>query len=150
MISSEKILECLPQKEPFRFIDTVDNIDIDNSEIQCTYTFKSVNPIFDGHFPDNPIVPGVLLIESIAQSGILLMSILYENSIEEKSDYLLSKVEDVKFKEMLFPEQKFLIKTRLMRSLSSFHFFTAKVYNVQRKEILEGKIIVCKKDGHDR
>ncbi|MGK7126382.1 hypothetical protein QN324_05315 [Streptococcus agalactiae] len=41
-----------------------------NKSIICSYSFRKENPIFKGHFPNNPIVPGVLLIESIAQSSI--------------------------------------------------------------------------------
>ena len=45
-LSNKKVKELLPQKEPFRFIDYVNDVDKNNKTIQCNYTFKSDNPIF--------------------------------------------------------------------------------------------------------
>ena len=137
---NDNLSDILPQKEPFKFIDSVKEIDYERKIITCSYTFKRENPIFEGHFPKSPIVPGVLLIESIAQSSIILMK-----SISRKNGdglYLLSKVEEITFREVLLPEETATIMTKLDRMISGFHFFNSKVYNNQGKKILEGKFIV--------
>ncbi|RJP14501.1 3-hydroxyacyl-ACP dehydratase FabZ family protein [Streptococcus pseudopneumoniae] len=61
---NDNLRDILPQKEPFRFIDSVKKIDYNNSSITYLYSFKGDNPIFKGHFPGEPIVPGVLLYSS--------------------------------------------------------------------------------------
>ena len=137
---NDNLRDILPQKEPFRFIDSVKEINYNNNSITCLYSFKGDNPIFKGHFPGEPIVPGVLLIESIAQSSIILMK-----SITGQSDeglYLLSKVEKITFREVLLPNENATIMTRLDRTISGFHFFSSKVYNSKGKKIMEGKFIV--------
>lgn len=137
---NDNLADILPQKEPFKFIDSVEEIDYEKKLITCLYTFKAENPIFDGHFPNNPIVPGVLLIESMAQSSILLMKSITNAS--DNGTYLLSKIEDITFKKVLLPNEKAIIMTKLERNISGFYFFSSKVYNSQDKNILEGKFIV--------
>ena len=114
-LSNEKVKELLPQKEPFRFIDYVSDVDKNNKTIQCNYTFKSDNPIFLGHFPQEPIVPGVLLIEAMAQSAILLMLCIGNEIRLDGDKYLLSKVEEVRFNKPLFPDQEAIIVSKIER-----------------------------------
>ncbi|AWQ29395.1 hypothetical protein CUZ15_04810 [Streptococcus agalactiae] len=130
-------------------MDSIEKLDLKNKSIICSYSFRKENPIFKGHFPNNPIVPGVLLIESIAQSSILLMLKL-NNSNNIGGDCFLSKVEDLKFTEVLRPEEIFTVNTKYERSLSKFHFFSSKVYNNEDVKILEGKFIVYLNNDHDR
>ena len=105
----------------------------------------SNNPIFLGHFPQEPIVPGVLLIEAMAQSAILLM-LCVGNEISLGGDkYLLSKVEEVRFNKPLFPDQEAIIVSKIERSILPFYFFSSIVYNGFDEKILEGKFIVFKK-----
>ena len=144
-LNNKKVKELLPQKEPFRFIDYVSDVDKNNKTIQCNYTFKSDNPIFLGHFPQEPIVPGVLLIEAMAQSAILLMLCIGNEIRLDGDKYLLSKVEEVRFNKPLFPDQEAIIVSKIERSIPPFYFFSSKVYNSFDDKILEGKFIVFKK-----
>ncbi len=72
------ILEHLPQQEPFRFIDRI--LEVDDDHIVATYRFRPEADFYRGHFPGNPVTPGVILIESMAQVGVVALGI-----------YLLSK-----------------------------------------------------------
>ena len=118
-LNNKEVKELLPQKEPFRFVDYVNDVDKNNKTIRCNYTFKSDNPIFLGQFPQEPIVPGVLLIEAMAQSAILLM-LCVGNEISLGGDkYLLSKVEEVRFNKPLFPDQEAIIVSKIERSIVS-------------------------------
>lgn len=65
--------ELLPQKEPFKFIDKIEEFDTENEGITCSNLYSAKDYYFEGHFPNHPIVPGVLLIETMAQSGLLLI-----------------------------------------------------------------------------
>jgi 3-hydroxyacyl-[acyl-carrier-protein] dehydratase len=67
------VLALLPQQEPFRFVDEILELDLDH--IVSRYTFRPEADFYRGHFPGNPITPGVLLIEAMAQTGVVALGI---------------------------------------------------------------------------
>jgi len=69
----EEVLAMVPQQEPFRFIDKI--IEIDQEHIVSEYRFRPDAEFYRGHFPGNPITPGVILLEAIAQSGVVALGI---------------------------------------------------------------------------
>jgi len=84
VLSKEEILAMVPQEPPFRFIDEIEELDADH--IVASYTFSPDLDFYRGHFPGNPITPGVILIETMAQAGVVAFGIyLYalETSREE-------------------------------------------------------------------
>ena len=68
-----QILELLPQQEPFRFVDEI--LEVDDEHIVSKYTFRPDADFYRGHFPGNPITPGVLLIAAMAQTGVVALGI---------------------------------------------------------------------------
>jgi 3-hydroxyacyl-[acyl-carrier-protein] dehydratase len=68
-MTHKELLEAIPQQEPFRFIDEI--LEIDDDHIVASYTFRPDHDFYRGHFPGNPITPGVILIESMAQAGVV-------------------------------------------------------------------------------
>ena len=68
-LTPDQILELLPQQEPFRFVDRI--LELDEEHIVATYHFKPESYFYRGHFPERPITPGVILIESMAQAGVV-------------------------------------------------------------------------------
>ncbi len=87
----EKIKSVLPHREPFLFIDEI-------LEIEGTQKIIAVKKIgdsedyFKGHFPGNPIMPGVLIIEAMAQASVILFSLDRPHIAEAQPDYYLGKV----------------------------------------------------------
>jgi 3-hydroxyacyl-[acyl-carrier-protein] dehydratase len=84
VLSTEEILAMVPQEPPFRFIDEIEELDADH--IVASYTFSPELDFYRGHFPGNPITPGVILVETMAQAGVVAFGIyLYalETSREE-------------------------------------------------------------------
>ncbi len=77
-LKTSEILNYLPQKTPFRFVDEI--LKVDDQCIVGTYTFKLDEFFYAGHFPGNPVTPGVILVESMCQVGVVAFGI-----------YLLSK-----------------------------------------------------------
>jgi 3-hydroxyacyl-[acyl-carrier-protein] dehydratase len=67
------VLALLPQQEPFRFVDEI--VEVDDDHIVSRYTFRPEADFYRGHFPGNPITPGVLLIEAMAQTGVVALGI---------------------------------------------------------------------------
>ena len=76
----EEVLALVPQQEPFRFIDGIDELDADH--IVAHYTFREDADFYRGHFPGNPITPGVILTETMAQTGVVAFG-LYLLSLED-------------------------------------------------------------------
>jgi 3-hydroxyacyl-[acyl-carrier-protein] dehydratase len=69
----QRILECVPQQSPFRFVDRL--ISVDDSRIVGEYRFRQDEWFYKGHFPGNPITPGVILTECMAQIGLVSLAI---------------------------------------------------------------------------
>ena len=61
-----EVLALLPQQEPFRFLDEI--LELDSDHIVARYTFRRDADFYRGHFPGNPLTPGVILVETIAQA----------------------------------------------------------------------------------
>jgi len=73
LLTPKQVLELIPQQDPFRFIDEI--IELDDDHIVGTYRFRPEADFYRGHFPGNPVTPGVILIESLAQVGIVALGI---------------------------------------------------------------------------
>ena len=88
-LSKEDVLALVPQQEPFRFIDEI--VELDDEHIVARYTFRPDEDFYRGHFPGNPITPGVILTEAMAQAGVVAFGIyLYalETSLDEVNKML--------------------------------------------------------------
>ena len=94
----QEILKCLPHRYPFLMVDKVTQLrkgEAITISKMCSYN----EPHFQGHFPDNPIMPGVLIVESMAQaSGILISQELKESQL-----CVLAAITDVRFKGIVRP-----------------------------------------------
>ena len=88
------ILEHLPQQEPFRFVDRI--LEVDDDHIVATYRFRPEHDFYRGHFPGNPVTPGVILIEAMAQVGVVAMGIyLLSREAPEKVGSVVTMFTDV-------------------------------------------------------
>lgn len=107
--SPQEVLERVPQQEPFRFIDEI--VELDEDHIVARYTFREDADFYRGHFPGNPITPGVILTETMAQAGVVAYG-LYLLSLEEGGreavEKLLTIFTDcrVEFSGMVAPGQR--------------------------------------------
>jgi 3-hydroxyacyl-[acyl-carrier-protein] dehydratase len=72
-MTSAEVLAAIPQQDPFRFIDEI--LELDQDHIISRYRFRPESDFYRGHFPGNPVTPGVILIEAMAQAGIVALGI---------------------------------------------------------------------------
>ena len=73
ILSPAEVLEMLPQKDPFLFVDEI--LEVGNDEIVAQYRFRPEADFYRGHFPGRPVTPGVILLESLAQVGVVALGI---------------------------------------------------------------------------
>ena len=131
------ILGAIPQQEPFRFIDEI--LQLDETRITSAYRFRNDEFFYRGHFPGRPITPGVILIETMAQAGIVALGIyilVTEKGLGlERMDEVLtlfSYVENVEFLGPVFPGDRVIVHGE-------------KIY--YRKGIMKARVSIEHEDG---
>ncbi len=72
-LDAKAVLELVPQRPPFRFIDEI--VELDDRHIVARYRYREDETFYRGHFPGNPITPGVILVETMAQAGVVAFGI---------------------------------------------------------------------------
>ena len=96
---SKEIMEMLPHRYPFLLVDKILEIDHDKPSILGLKNVTVNEPCFTGHFPDRPILPGVLILEALAQTGGILV---YEKGFKDKIALFLT-INKVKFRNAVYP-----------------------------------------------
>ena len=118
------VLSALPQRPPFRFVDEI--LELDDEHIVAAYRFPEDADYYRGHFPGNPITPGVLLLETMAQAGVVAHGIyLLARHAAPEDERMLTLFTDatVEFTGVVRPgdrvivrAKKVLFRRRLLRS----------------------------------
>lgn len=113
-LTAAEVLDLVPQREPFRFIDEI--LEIDDEHIVATYRWQPDADFYRGHFPGNPITPGVLLIESMAQAGVVALGlylVAQTHSVDEAAKFLTVFTDaDVEFSGIVRPGDEVKITAR--------------------------------------
>ena len=110
MILFEEIRSLLPQKYPFLFIDRVVEFE-EGKKIVCVKNVSGNEPVFVGHFPDFAIMPGVLIIEAMAQASIILFRKSLPTQQNDKNTvFLLASVNNARFTKPVFPGDQLFIE----------------------------------------
>ncbi len=109
----EKIKSILPHREPFLFIDEVIEID-SNKKVVAVKNIKKNEGFFEGHFPDRPVMPGVLIIEAMAQASIILYSVCKPEIAKTHPNYYLGKAK-AEFLSPVFPCDKLVLEVKSVK-----------------------------------
>ena len=111
MLNKEEIKEIIPQREPFLMIDEVESY----TPGECAVAYKKVDKkewYFQGHFPGNPIMPGVLITESLAQTGAVAILSMEEN---KGKNALFGGIDKMKFKKMVVPGDTLKLEVKIIK-----------------------------------
>ncbi|MEM0965591.1 MAG: 3-hydroxyacyl-ACP dehydratase FabZ family protein [Verrucomicrobiota bacterium] len=133
MLSTEEIKRRIPHRPPFLFIDEI--VGIEEGKIIAEREIRAEEPHFAGHYPGNPIMPGVLICEASFQAAAVLLVHRLEESgqdIEGKTP-VLSRITDARFKSMVKPGDRIRITVTHKETVSRFEFLSAVIENAARK-----------------
>ena len=123
----EEIKELIPHREPFLYLDSLVDI-VKLKKASGLKTFNKDEDFFKGHFPGNPVVPGVILIEMMAQTAAALIAYSLKSETFDKIVYLMN-VESSKFRNPVFPGMKVKANVESLRSRGRVWKFYGKMYD---------------------
>ena len=145
MIKIEGVREILPHRYPFSLVDRVLGVDLDSNKIECLKNVSVNEPFFNGHFPKNPIMPGVLIIEALAQSAGLLGFHMVSCNPGENTIYYFAGADKVRFKKPVVPGDQIILNA---------HYITRKrdIWKFSCEALVDGRavcraVITCARKG---
>ncbi|HEY7105160.1 MAG TPA: 3-hydroxyacyl-ACP dehydratase FabZ [Acidimicrobiia bacterium] len=109
---SDRLVALLPHRPPFRFVDFVDELDGDGGRVVARFRVTGDEEFLPGHFPGNPVLPGVIQLEALAQAGAiaLLSQARYAGKLP-----LFGGVEKARFRRIVRPGDELLLTVELER-----------------------------------
>jgi 3-hydroxyacyl-[acyl-carrier-protein] dehydratase len=118
----EQILKAIPHRPPFLFVDKV--IELTDTKIRAIKNISPDEPFFKGHYPGNPIMPGVLICESIFQTAAILLSSIFGGASDKVP--VLTRISNAKFKKIVKPGSVLEMETELVEKVSNAFFLKGK------------------------
>jgi 3-hydroxyacyl-[acyl-carrier-protein] dehydratase len=128
----------LPHRPPFVFVGELISCD-PGVAAECATIFEAKDPMFAGHFPGNPLVPGVILAEALAQAaGIAAASSSPENS---RPQFLLSAIRQMKFLHAVRPNERIVLRAQKMGEVEGLFQFAVEAL-VNEKQVAVGQVVL--------
>ena len=120
IVKSDEIKNLLPHRDPFLFVDKCEVLEVGIKGVGYR-KFLPNEFFFKGHFPDLPIVPGVILIEALAQTAGIVVAKAFEN--EEDISVLFTSVSDAKFRKPVLPNEDISFEVEKLSNVKSVYKF---------------------------
>jgi len=131
-----EIQKILPHRYPFLLVDRITELTSGES-IEAFKNISISEPVFQGHFPDHPIYPGVMILEGMAQAGGVLafksMDEMSQEEIDKKVVYFMS-IDKAKFRVPVTPGDQLIYKINVMKQKGS-------VWQLEAKAYVDGKVV---------
>jgi 3-hydroxyacyl-[acyl-carrier-protein] dehydratase len=135
----KEILERLPHAFPFRMIDRI--LEIEEGKKAIALKNISIDePYFSGHFPKEPVLPAVLMVEAMAQTGGLAIHSSFE---KEERIPVLARIEEYRLKRRVIPGDQLIIEAEVLRVFSDLAKVKV-VAKVEGETVAEGTLILAK------
>lgn len=122
----EDIKKLIPHRSPFLFIDQCEIIDAGKIG-ESLKVFNEDEYFFEGHFPGNPIVPGVVIVEAMAQTAGVVVSQNIDNN-NDKSVLFMS-ISKAKFRKPVLPSYKLKFYVEMLNNMKNVYKFSGKAYH---------------------
>ncbi len=130
-----KILELLPHRYPILLVDRVLDITDDHKRIRAVKNVTFNEPFFQGHFPHRPVMPGVMMLEALAQAAALLAFSTRGIKSDDKSVYYFVGIDNARFKRPVEPGDQLILDVSIERS-------KAGIYKFKAQALVDGEIAV--------
>ena len=125
ILNIEEVKKLIPHRKPFLFIDECKIVE--NGKIGESFrTFYENEYFFEGHFPNNPIVPGVVIVEAMAQTAGVVVS--HSIDKDENKSVLFMSINKAKFRKPVLPNYKIRFYVELMNNVKNVYKFLGKAY----------------------
>jgi 3-hydroxyacyl-[acyl-carrier-protein] dehydratase len=125
MMDIHQILKRLPHRYPMLLVDKVLELD-KGQRIRAVKNVTINEPFFGGHYPNRPVMPGVLMIEALAQAAALLAFESGETVLDENMVYYFVGIDGARFKRPVEPGDQLILEVSLGRSKGGIYKFSAK------------------------
>lgn len=141
IVEIEEIMRLLPHRYPFLMVDRV--LDFEEGKWLTAIKNVSVNePCFTGHFPEKPIFPGVLILESLAQAmGILAFK---TQELEKGSLFYFAGIDNARFKKPVVPGDQMELRVEVLKEVRGITRFTG-IASVDGKVVCEAELMCARK-----
>jgi len=137
------IKSLLPHREPFLMLDEITEC-TPHESVTAVKHVSADEPHFRGHFPGNPVMPGVLLVEAMAQAGGVL-SHISNGDLEPKPLYFLARVEEARFRRPVVPGETVVIRVTAEKVKRGMWWYRG-VASVENRDVADA-LIVCAPGG---
>jgi 3-hydroxyacyl-[acyl-carrier-protein] dehydratase len=143
-IAFDEVMQRLPHRYPFLLVDRAENY-VPHTSITGIKGVTFNEPFFQGHFPGNPVMPGVLIVEAIAQTGALMMSKTLDVDISKTAIFFMS-VDGVRFRKPVRPGDELRMDVVVTRARGDVFKFAGKAM-VRGKLVAECEFAAMKADN---
>ncbi len=131
-IDIHRIREILPHRYPFLMVDRVTGYTLGES-LTAIKNVTVNEPFFQGHFPERPVFPGVLILEALAQASAILASQGVEENIEENIIFLLAGIDKARFKMPVEPGDQMVLEVQQTN-------YKSRIWKYATKASVDGKL----------
>lgn len=127
MMDIHEILKFLPHRYPFMLIDRVLDMDMGKSIIALK-NISMNEPFFTGHFPNRPVMPGVLILEALAQAGAILAYRSTQTSPSEGTLFYFAGIDNARFRRVVEPGDQLRLEVKVLRAKLDIWKLTGEAY----------------------
>lgn len=139
LMNVDDIKKYIPHREPMLMVDTIEEMDGDNSVV-ATKIVSSDEPHFAGHFPGQPVMPGVLIVEALAQAAGVMMFKHHGLTSADAVVYFM-KLDNVRFRKPVIPDTVLTLKVEKTKSKGEIASFKGMAYNPEGECVSEAEFM---------
>ena len=140
----QQIMDYLPHRYPMLLIDRVLSVEA-GKDIVALKNVTINEPFFSGHFPHHPVMPGVLIIEAMAQAAAILAFKTFNLKSDSDSVYYFVGIDEARFKKPVLPGDRLILKAQILRNLRGIWKFSAQAL-VEDTLVSEAQLLCTMRD----